>query len=95
MRCRDVLVAGFGRVGQIVAAMLDVHKIPYVAIDRDPDRVARQREQGAPVYFGDMTQIELLRRLHLETARALVVTLDNPVAADELVAAARAEQPTC
>jgi monovalent cation:H+ antiporter-2, CPA2 family len=86
-----VLIAGFGRVGQIVAAMLDVHKIPYLAIDRDPDRVARQRKQGAPVYFGDMTQIELLRRLHLETARALVVTLDNPVAADELVAAARAK----
>lgn len=87
-----VLVAGFGRVGQIVAAMLDVHKVPYVAVDHDPDRVAQQREQGAPVYFGDMTQIELLRRLHLENARALVVTLDNPVAADELVAGARAER---
>ena len=87
-----VVVAGFGRVGQIVAAMLDVHKVPYVAIDRDPDRVAQQREQGAPVYFGDMTQIELLRRLHLETVRALVVTLDNPAAADELVAGARAER---
>lgn len=88
-----VVVAGFGRVGQIVAAMLDVHNVPYVAIDRDPDRVAQQREQGAPVYFGDMTQIELLRRLHLETVRALVVTLDNPAAADELVAGARAERP--
>jgi monovalent cation:H+ antiporter-2, CPA2 family len=85
-----VIVAGFGRVGQTVAAMLEVHNVPYVAIDRDPDRVARQREHGAPVYFGDITQIELLRRLHLETARALVVTLDDPAAADELVAGARA-----
>jgi monovalent cation:H+ antiporter-2, CPA2 family len=49
--------------------MLDVHKVPYVAIDRDPDRVAQQRKAGAPVYFGDMTRMELLRRLHLETAR--------------------------
>ena len=87
-----VLIAGFGRVGQIVAAMLDVHEIPYVAIDRDPDRVAQQRKAGAPVYFGDMRQIELLRRLRLETARALVVTLDNPAAIDELVAGARAER---
>src|SRR6202035_4244336 len=87
-----VIIAGFGRVGQTVADMLEVHKIPYVAIDRDPDRVAAQRAEGKLVYFGDMTQIELLRRVHLATARALVVTLDDPAAADELVAGARAER---
>ena len=38
-----VIIAGFGRVGQTVAEMLEVHNVPYVAIDRDPDRVARQR----------------------------------------------------
>jgi CPA2 family monovalent cation:H+ antiporter-2 len=85
-----VIVAGFGRVGQTVAAMLEANNVPYVAIDRDPDRVACQRKDGAPVYFGDITQFELLRRLHLETARALVVTLDDPAAADEVVAGARA-----
>jgi CPA2 family monovalent cation:H+ antiporter-2 len=88
-----VIIAGFGRVGQTVAVMLDTHEVPYVAVDRDPDRVARQRAQGKPVYFGDMTRIELLRRLHLDTARALVVTLDDTAAADELVAGARAERP--
>jgi monovalent cation:H+ antiporter-2, CPA2 family len=87
-----VIVAGFGRVGQTVGAMLEVHKVPYVAIDRDADRVAHQRGQEAPVYFGDVTQLDLLRRLHLETARALVITLDDPAAADELVAAARRER---
>ncbi|MDR3534226.1 MAG: cation:proton antiporter [Rhodopila sp.] len=87
-----VIIAGFGRVGQTVAAMLEVHKVMYVAIDRNADRVAQQRAQGKPVYFGDMTQIELLRRVHLDTARALVVTLDDTEAADELVAGARAER---
>src|SRR5580693_1073127 len=87
-----VIVAGFGRVGQTVGAMLEVHKVPYVAIDRDADRVAHQRGQGALVYFGDVTQLDLLRRLHLEAARALVITLDDPAAADELVAAARRER---
>ena len=87
-----VLIAGFGRVGQTVATMLEVHKVPYVAVDHDPDRVARQRNRGKPVYFGDMTQIELLRRLRLGTASALVVTLDDAAAADELVAGARAER---
>jgi CPA2 family monovalent cation:H+ antiporter-2 len=87
-----VIVAGFGRVGQTVAAMLEVHKVPYVAVDRDADRVARQRKQGAPVYFGDVTQLDLLQRLHLETARALVITLDDPASADALVAAVRGER---
>ena len=87
-----VIIAGFGRVGQTVASMLDAHKVPYVAIDSDANRVASQRRQGKPVYFGDMTQIALLRRVHLDTARALVVTLDNTEAADTLVAGARAER---
>lgn len=84
-----VLIAGFGRVGQTVAAMLEVHRIPYVAIDRDPDHVAQRRAEGRPVFYGDMTQIELLRRLDLDTAHALVVTMDDRRAADELVTTAR------
>ena len=88
-----VIVAGFGRVGQTVAAMLDVHGIAYVAIDSDADHVSRQRAGGKPVYYGDMTQIELLRRLDLDTVQALVVTMDDRRAVDELVAAARAERP--
>jgi monovalent cation:H+ antiporter-2, CPA2 family len=87
-----VIIAGFGRVGQTVAALLEAHKVRYVAVDPDADRVARQRKQGAPVYFGDVTQLDLLQRLHLETARALVITLDDPTSADALVAAARGER---
>jgi len=87
-----VIVAGFGRVGQTVAAMLERHNVPYVAVDSDPRRVAAQRKAGKPVYFGDMTQIALLRRVHVDTARALVVTLDDSGAADALVAGARAER---
>jgi len=87
-----VIIAGFGRVGQTVAAMLEVHKVPYVAIDVNVDRVAAQRRLGKPVYFGDMTQMELLRRAHLDSARALVVTLDDADVADLLVAGARAER---
>ncbi|MEA2741528.1 MAG: monovalent cation:H+ antiporter-2, family [Acetobacteraceae bacterium] len=87
-----VILAGFGRVGQTVALMLEAHRIPYVAVDSDPQRVAGQRRLGKPVYFGDMTQLALLRRVHLATARALVVTLDDTAAADALVAGARMER---
>lgn len=87
-----VIIAGFGRVGQTVAALLEHHRVQYVAIDRDPDRVARERRQGRSVYYGDMTRTDLLRHLHLDSARALVVTLDDTDTADALVAAARAER---
>ena len=87
-----VIIAGFGRVGQTVAAMLDVHAVPYLAIDHDADRVTRQRTLGKPVYYGDMTQIALLRSLDLNEARALVVTMDERGAVDDLVSAARAER---
>lgn len=87
-----VIVAGFGRVGQTVASMLEAHRVIYAAIDSDPQRVADQRKLGKPVYFGDITQIALLRRMNLDSARALVVTLDDTKAADALVAGARAER---
>ncbi len=88
-----VILAGFGRVGQTVADMLEVHAIPYVAIDRDADRVARKRRAGRPVYWGNIAMPALLRQLGVDSARALVVTFDNRRAVDELVAAARAQRP--
>jgi CPA2 family monovalent cation:H+ antiporter-2 len=87
-----VIVAGFGRVGETVAAMLEAHGVRYVAIDSDADRVAALRARGRPVYWGDITRIELLRSLHLERVRALVVTIDDRRAAAEVVRAARAER---
>jgi monovalent cation:H+ antiporter-2, CPA2 family len=87
-----VIVAGFGRVGETVASMLDVHRVAYIAVDSDPDRVASQRKLRRPVYWGDITQTELLHRLHIDTARALVVTMSDHAASDRLVAAARAER---
>lgn len=88
-----VIVAGFGRVGQTVAAMLAAHDVPYIAIDREVDRVTEQRTRGKPVFYGDITRVEILRLLDLDTARALVVTLDDRRAVDQVVAAARAERP--
>jgi monovalent cation:H+ antiporter-2, CPA2 family len=88
-----VVVAGFGRVGQTVASMLEVHRVPYLALDSDADEVAKQRGRGKPVYYGDVTTLELLRRLHLDTVRAIVVTMNDHEAVDELVATAKRERP--
>ena len=72
-----VVIAGFGRVGQLVAEMLERHKVPYLAIDADPMRVAAARQEGQAGYFGDGSQPEFLRVCGLERGRGLVVTLDN------------------
>lgn len=87
------IIAGFGRVGQTVASLLEAHRIPYIAIDSDTDEVATQRKAGRNVYWGDIAQPELLRRLHLHQARALVVTMGDAEAADALVTLAHAERP--
>jgi CPA2 family monovalent cation:H+ antiporter-2 len=55
--------------------------------------VSESREAGAPVYWGDVTQADLLRRVGLQTARGLVVTIDDRVRADEVVRVAREERP--
>jgi CPA2 family monovalent cation:H+ antiporter-2 len=88
-----VIIAGFGRVGRTVATMLDAHKIGWVALDSDVARVTETRQAGAAVFYGDVTQAELLRRLGLDTAQALVVTIDHRERADAIVRAARQERP--
>jgi K+:H+ antiporter len=88
-----VIIAGFGRVGETVASLLERHRVAYVAVDTDANRVAAQRNVRRTVYWGDITQAELLHRLHLETARALVVTMGDHAASDRLVATARAARP--
>lgn len=87
-----VIIAGYGRVGRLVGEMLARHKIPYLALDADAARVSEQRRLGNPVYFGDSANPDLLRRCDIATARALVVTLDNPDAVEAVVEAARAER---
>jgi CPA2 family monovalent cation:H+ antiporter-2 len=87
-----VIITGFGRVGEVVAQLLERHNVAYVAVDSNIDVVSRARKLGKPVYFGDVANAEFLRRCHLETAKALVVTMDSPKAVADVVAAARGER---
>jgi CPA2 family monovalent cation:H+ antiporter-2 len=85
-------VAGFGRVGRLVATMLAEHKIPYIAIDSDAALVARSRRDGFPVYYGDASNAEFLRKFGLAEARAVAVTMDNPARVDDVTRVARAHR---
>ena len=80
-----VIIAGFGRVGRTVAAMLDAHDIAWVALDSDIARVSEARKAKPSVFYGDMTQATLLNSVGLDTARALVVTIDDRSRADTIV----------
>ncbi len=86
-----VIIGGYGRVGRTVSELLDAHRIPWIAVDADPDEVAALRRQGRrQVFWGDLANPELFAHLHLDTARALVVTMTDPDAVDALVSLARA-----
>ena len=73
--------------------MLEVHRIPYIAVDSDANVVSRARREGRPTYFGDATRSEFLRHCGIETARALVVTMDLPRANEDVVEIARRLRP--
>ncbi len=88
-----VIIAGYGRVGQLIGDMLHRHNVPFLAIDMDPARVAEARRAGKPVYFGDGSHPAFLHSCGVEQARALVITLDTPSAIEAVVSAARQERP--
>ncbi|MES2054770.1 MAG: cation:proton antiporter [Pseudomonadota bacterium] len=73
------VVIGFGRVGRMVADMLKVHNQPFIAVEADIDAVSAARAEGYPVIFGDVARAELVDRLNLGRAKALILTMDDPV----------------
>jgi CPA2 family monovalent cation:H+ antiporter-2 len=74
-----VVIIGFGRVGRLVAEMLTAHGRRYLAVDSSIDTVAACRKEGIPIRYGDVARSELLDRLNLGHASALVLTMDDPV----------------
>ena len=87
------VVFGFGRVGRLVADMLARHDQPYVAVEADIDAVTQARAGGYPIVFGDVARAELLDRLDLGNARALILTMDEPVLTVRLTKRLRAAFP--
>jgi CPA2 family monovalent cation:H+ antiporter-2 len=88
-----VLLVGYGRVGKLVGEMLGRHDIAWVAIDRDFRSVEAARRQGLEVYYGDAARPELLQRLGLGTAPGVVLTTDDPAAAETVTTAVKQLRP--
>ena len=88
------VVIGFGRVGRMVADMLHEHGQPYIAVEADIDAVNAARRDGYSVLFGDVSRSELVDRLNLGRARALVLTMDDPVLTAHLTKRVRGWVPS-
>jgi CPA2 family monovalent cation:H+ antiporter-2 len=89
---RRVIVVGHGRVGQLVCDLLEKHDIAYITADRDTALVARWRQLGRPLYYGDASNPLFLRRCGIDEALGVIVTLDT-AAVDDVVKAVRARRP--
>jgi glutathione-regulated potassium-efflux system protein KefB len=72
-----VVVAGFGRFGQIVARILIAKRIPVTALDSDPEQVDFVRRFGAQIYYGDASRPEILEAAQVGRARAFVLAIDD------------------
>jgi len=87
------VIIGFGRVGRLVAQMLDMHDQPWLAVDSDPDEVQRLRRAGKAVVYGDARRPELIDKLKLESAKAVVLTIDDMHMLDLLIRRIRLSHP--
>ncbi|MFB9137209.1 glutathione-regulated potassium-efflux system protein KefB [Vibrio sp. AK197] len=77
-----VIIAGFGRFGQIVGRLMYANKIKLTVLESDPSQIRLLRKYGYKVFYGDATQLHLLRSAGADEAEALVICTDSP---DEIV----------
>ena len=73
-----VIVAGMGRVGQIVARMLNANRIPFTALENNPEQVDFMRRFGNIVYYGDASRVDLLRAAQADRAEVFVLATGDP-----------------
>lgn len=73
----EVMIAGFGRFGQMFGRILRAQKIPFIAIDRDESQIELLRKFGNKVYFGDVMRIDLLESAGIANAKYFVMAIDD------------------
>lgn len=88
-----VIIAGFGRFGQIVGRFMVSQGVEITVLEKSPEQVELLRKFGSKAYFGDATRLDLLRSAGAEEARLLVVAVDDADSAVEIVKLARQNFP--
>lgn len=72
-----MIIAGFGRIGQIIARTARLQHIPFTAIDNSLQKIDFVRQYGGTLYYGDVTQFDLLRSAGIEHAKVFVLAIDD------------------
>lgn len=88
-----IIIAGYGRSGQNLARLLDGEKIPYMALDLDPDRVRQAAAAGQSVVFGDAARLQSLMAAGLARASAVVVSYHDTASALRILSLVQAHAP--
>ena len=76
----SVIIAGFGRFGQIIGRILLAKGVTVTLIDNDPNQVDLMRQFGWRCYYGDASRLDLLEEAGISTAKLLVISVNDPVA---------------
>ncbi|MEW6676485.1 MAG: cation:proton antiporter [Pseudomonadota bacterium] len=90
---KHVILCGYGRSGQSLARLLEMERVPFIALDDDPRRVQAAAQAGDPVVFGDATRTEVLMAAGVHRARAVVVSFAHTPSALQIIAAAHRLKP--
>jgi len=88
------IIAGYGRVGRVVAQALAEHGIPHVAIDADHGLAMDLRARGVPVVWGDATQPEVFKAARPETASLIILAMPDAFGCRRVLDMARAANPS-
>jgi glutathione-regulated potassium-efflux system protein KefB len=80
-----VIVAGFGRFGQVIGRLMYANKVRITVLESDPSQIQLLRKYGYKVFYGNATQLDLLRAAGADKAEAIVICTNNPEAVMHIV----------
>ena len=89
----EVIIAGFGRFGQIVGRMLQARHVPFTAMDKNSDHVEFVEQFGNRLFYGDLTRLDLMKSAGVKSARILVLAVDDVKESLHIVDLAREQNP--
>merc|ERR1711988_2047605 len=87
------LVVGYGRMGKLVCELFDKKLIPYMAFDSNINKVKNARDKGLPVFYGDISRTEVLKKFHISQAKQVIVTHRSKLNINRSVHAIRKAYP--
>ncbi len=88
-----IIIIGYGLNGRNLARVLKEADIPYVVLELNIGTVRDMKQHGEPIYYGDGTKVEMLRKLGINTAKTLVIAISDPSSCRNIVKTARDQNP--